>query len=96
MQNVTYYQKNKDKLLQKSEDYYEKNKDVFLQKSKDYYEKNREKRKEYRRNKCNNMSDEEKLNVLKYQREWYHKLDLESKRRSRNYLKTTCHLVEVN
>ena len=42
------------------------------------------------------MSDEEKLNVLKYRREWYHKLDLESKRRIRNYLKTTCHLVEVN
>ena len=45
MQNVTYYQKNKDKLLQKSKDYYEKNKDVLLQKSKDYYEKNREKEK---------------------------------------------------
>ena len=45
MQNVTYYQKNKDKLLQKSEDYYEKNKNVLLQKSKDYYEKNREKEK---------------------------------------------------
>ena len=45
MQNVTYYQKNKDKLLQNSKDYYEKNKDVLLQKSKDYYEKNREKEK---------------------------------------------------
>ena len=96
MQNVTYYQKNKDKLLQKSKDYYEKNKDVLLQKSKDYYEKNREKRNEYRRNKYNNMNDEEKLNGPKYGREWYHKLDLESKRRIRNYLKTTCHLVEVN
>ena len=36
MQNVTYYQKNKDRLLQKSKDYYEKNKNVLLQKSKDY------------------------------------------------------------
>ena len=36
MQNVTYYQKNKDRLLQKSKDYYEKNKDMLLQKSKDY------------------------------------------------------------
>ena len=26
LQNVTYYQKNKDKLLQKSKGYYEKNK----------------------------------------------------------------------
>ena len=54
MQNVTYYQKNKDKLLQKS---------------RDYYEKNKEQRKQYRRNKYNNMNDEERLNVLKYRRE---------------------------
>ena len=27
LENVTYYQKNKDKLLQKSKDYYEKNKE---------------------------------------------------------------------
>ena len=42
------------------------------------------------------MIDEEKLNVLKYRREWYHKLDLEKKRRVRNYSKAICHLVEVN
>ena len=96
MQNVIYYQKNKDKLLQKRKYYYEKNKDALLQKSKDYYEKNKEKRKEDRRNKYNNMSDEEKLNILKYRREWYHKLDLESKRKIRNYSKMPCHLVEVN
>ena len=53
MQNVTY-QKNKDKLLQKP---------------RDYYEKNKEQRKQYRRNKYNNMNDEERLNVLKYRRE---------------------------
>ena len=39
MQNVIYYQKNKDKLLQKRKYYYKKNKDALLQKSKDYYEK---------------------------------------------------------
>ena len=54
MENVTYYQKNKDKLLQKP---------------RDYYEKNKEQRKQYRRNKYNNMNDEERLNVLKYRRE---------------------------
>ena len=81
LENVTYYQKNKDKLLQKS---------------KDYYEKNKEQRKQYRRNKCSNMSDEERLNVLKYRREWYHKLDLEEKRRNRDYSKTVSHPARVN
>ena len=61
LQNVTYYQKNKDKLLQKS---------------RDYYEKNKEQRKEYRKNKYNNMTNEERLKVLEYRREWYHKLHL--------------------
>ena len=61
LQNVTYYRKNKDKLLQKS---------------RDYYEKNKEQRKEYRKNKYNNMTNEERLKVLEYRREWYHKLHL--------------------
>ena len=60
-QKITYYQKNRDKLLQKS---------------KNYYENNKEQRRADRRNKYNNMTDEERLNVLKYRREWYHKLDL--------------------
>ena len=81
LENVTYYQKNKDKLLQNS---------------KYYYEKNKEQRKQYRRNKYSNMSDEERLNVLKYRREWYHKLDLEEKRGNRNYSKTVSDPVKVN
>ena len=39
--------------------YYQKNRDTILQRSKDYYENNKEKRKEDRRNKYNNMSNEE-------------------------------------
>ena len=42
------------------------------------------------------MSEEERLNALKYRTEWYHKLDIEEKRRIRNYSKTSNHLVEVN
>ena len=68
----------------------------MLQKSKDYYKKNKEERKEYRRNKYNNMSEEERLNSLKYRSEWYHKLDIEETRRIRNYSKISNHLVEVN
>ena len=81
LQNVTYYQKNKDKLLQKL---------------RDYYEKNKEQRKEYRRNEYNNMTNEERLKVLEYGREWYHKLDLENRRKIRNNSKTISHPVEVN
>ena len=81
MENVTYYQKSKDKLLQKS---------------RDYYEKNKKQGKQYRRNKYNNMNDEERLNVLKYGREWHHKLDLEEKRKIRNCSKTVSHPVKVN
>ena len=58
--------KKKDTLLQKSRGYYEKNKDMLLQKSKDYYEKNKYQRKEYRKSKYNDMSEEGRLNVLKY------------------------------
>ena len=42
------------------------------------------------------MSEEETLNALKQRREWYHKLDVEEKRRTRNYSKKSNHLVEVN
>ena len=59
---------------------YQKNRDKLPQKSKDYYENNKEQWKKYRRNKYNNMTDEERLKVLEYRKEWYHKLDLERKR----------------
>ena len=52
-QNGTYYQKNKDKLLQKA---------------KDYYEKKKEQSKEYWRNKYNNMTNEERLKVLEHRK----------------------------
>ena len=71
LQNVTYYQKYKDKLLQIS---------------RDYYEKNKEQRKEYRKNKYNNMTNEERLKVLENRREWYHKLDLVNRRLFKNYM----------
>ena len=69
---------------------------MLLQKSKDYYEKNKDQRKEYRKSKYNDMSEEERLNVLKYWRKWHHKLDLERKRKIRNYSKAVSHPTEVN
>ena len=75
---------------------YQKNKVKLLQKAKDYYEKKKEQRKEYRRNKCNNMKNEGRLKVLEYRKNWYHKLDLERKRKIREYSKTISHPIEVN
>ena len=44
--------------------YYQKNRNTILKRSKDYYENNKEQRKQYRRDKYNNMTDEERLKVL--------------------------------
>ena len=75
---------------------YQKNRDKLLQKSKNYYEDNKEQRKEYWRNKYNNMTDEERLKVLEYRREWYHKLNLERKRKVNNYSNNKNKLITVN
>ena len=74
---------------------YQKNRDKFLQKSKDYYESNKEQWKKYRRNKYNNMTDEERLKVLEYRKEWYHKSDLERKRKMSEYSKNR-YSIRVN
>ena len=39
MSKNNYYEKNKDKILNKPKEYYVNNKDVILNRSKDYYEK---------------------------------------------------------
>ena len=80
-QKVTDYQKNRDKLLQKS---------------KNYYENNKEQRKKYQRNKYNNVTDGERLKVLEYRREWYHKLNLERKREVNNHSNNKNKLITVN
>ena len=48
--------------------YYQKNRNTILKMSKDYYENNKEQGKQYRRDKYNNMTDEERLKVLAYRK----------------------------
>lgn len=55
--------------------YYLRNKDALLQKSYEYYQNNKDKRKEYQRNRYNNMSKEEKDKLNEYHRRWYSNLD---------------------
>ena len=75
--------------------YIKKNRDAILQRSKDYYENNKEKRKEYRRNKYNNMTDEEKQKVNEYHKEWYRKLNIEKKNKTKENLRNRYHAIKV-
>ena len=43
--------------------YYQRNRDVMLQRSRDYYENNKDKRKEYKRIRFHNMSNGKKRQV---------------------------------
>ena len=52
------------------ETYYQRNRNKLLQKSKDYYESNKEQRKEYQRNIYNNMTNGQRQKVLEYRKEW--------------------------
>ena len=61
-QQITHYQRNRDKILNKT---------------KEYYQKNKEKRKEYRKNRHYNRTSEEKNKVNEYRKNWYHLLDEE-------------------
>ena len=62
--NLTYYQWNRDVILNRSKDYYENNKEWLRKQARDKYrnlsgeEKN--KKREYGINRCRNMSEEEK------------------------------------
>ena len=49
--------------------YYQKNSDKILQRSKEYYEDNKKQRKEYRKNRYNNMTEEEKEKAVEYRKQ---------------------------
>ena len=60
--------------------YYQRNRDVMLQRSKEYYENIKYKRKEYQRIRFHNMSIEERGKLNEYYRTWYSKLDDDKKK----------------
>ena len=71
MGETTYYQRNRETVLNKAKSYYENNKEVLREKPKDKYrevsEENNIKR-EYGRNRYKNMSEEKKQRLKKYQK----------------------------
>ena len=71
MSEKTYYQKNRDVILNRAKDYYQNGKERFKKPAIDKYrsltEKNKNKKREYGRNRYHNMSDEkiQRLNINK-------------------------------
>ena len=50
--------------------YYQRNRDNMLQRSKEYYENNKDRRKEYQRNRFHDNSVEERDKLNEYHRIW--------------------------
>ena len=59
--------------------YYQENRDAILQRSKMYYENNKEKRREYQSDRFHNMTNKKRDRLNEYRRAWYYKLDKEKK-----------------
>ena len=69
------------------ETYYQKNRDVILNRAKDYYENDKERLREQARYKYRNLSEEEKNKKREYGRNRYHNMSEEKKQRLKEYQK---------
>ena len=67
--------------------YYQKNRDVLLNRAKDYYENDKESLRKQAREKCRDLSDEEKHKKREYGKNRYHNMSEEKKTRLREYQK---------
>ena len=70
---MTYYQKNKEVILNRAKDYYENNKERLREqqardKHKNLSEEDKNKQKEYGKNRYRNMSEERKQKLKEYQK----------------------------
>ena len=61
--------------------YYQRNRDVILNRAKDYYENDKERLREYARDKYRNLSEEEKNKKREYGKNRYHNMSEEKKQR---------------
>ena len=67
--------------------YYQANKDVIINRAKDYYENKKERLQEQARNKYRNLSEEEKNKKREYSKNRYHNMSEEKKQRLKEYQK---------
>ena len=75
--NLTYYQKTRNMILNRSKDYYENNKERLRLKARDKYkykdlsEEEKNKQREYGKNRRRNMSEEEKKRLKECQKKYH-------------------------
>ena len=71
MSGTTYYQRDREVMLNRTNEYYENNKEVLREKAKNKYrelsEEEKNIRREYGRNRYHNMSEEKKQRLKEYQ-----------------------------
>ena len=78
MSNTTYYQKNRDVVVNRAKDYYKNHKKRLREQARDNYrnlsEEDTNKKKEYGRRRYHNMSEEKKHGTRSsvFQRKWHH------------------------
>ena len=74
MDNTTYYEKNRDKALNKAKEYYKNNNKRLKKQARDKYrnlsEEDKNKKREYGKNRYQNMSEENKQKLKEYQRKY--------------------------
>ena len=67
--------------------YYQKNRDVILNRAKDYFENDKERLRAQARNKYRNLSEEEKNKKREYVKNRYRNMSEEEKKRLKEYQK---------
>ena len=79
MSDLTYYQRNRDVILNRAKDYYENDKERLREHARDKCrhlseeeeeERNKKKKREYRKNRYHNMSEEKKHRLKEYQKNY--------------------------
>ena len=72
--DLTYYQTNRDVILNIAKDYYENDKDRLREQTSDKYrnlsEEEKDKKREYGKNRYHNMSEEKKQRLKEYQKNY--------------------------
>ena len=72
--DLTYYQKNRDAVLNKAKNYYKNNKERLRGQARDKYrnlsEEEKNKKREYGKNRYRNMSEEKKQRLKEYQKNY--------------------------
>ena len=67
--------------------YYQYNRDIILNRAKGYYKNNKELLRERAKNKCRSLSEDEKVIKKQYQKDRYHNMSDEEKQRLKDYQK---------